>query len=92
MAQNIPDLLTVSLEEESVWMASGIADEHRSVEGCSPAVDHNGFVVSPTLHLVHFLHHSNDGLWTGTLAMRIPVLYLKLCHLMSFARLHVRSK
>ena len=75
-------------------LTSRTAEQHRSgSDGRSPAVDHNRFVVSPTLHLVHLLHNSNDGLWTGTLAMRIPVLYLKLCHLMmSFARLYVRSE
>ena len=73
-------------------MTSKTAEQHRSPDSYSPAVDYDGFVVSPTLHLVH-LHNSNGGLWSGTLAMRIPVLYLKLGHLMmSFAQLHVRSE
>ena len=55
-------------------------------------MDHNWFVVSLTLHLVHLLHHSNDGLWIGTLAIRIPVLYLKLNQLLSLARLYINIK
>ena len=84
MAQNIPDLLTVSLKEE--WLKS-----HTITRACSgywPAVDHNGFVLSPTLHLVHLFHHSNDGLWVGTLATTIPVPYLKLSNPLRLARLY----
>ena len=55
MAQNMPDLLTVSLERDTGSSCVGS-------DGCWPAVDHNGFVVSPTLHLVHLLHYSDDGL------------------------------
>ena len=66
MAQNMPDLLTVSLERDTGSSCVGS-------DGCWPAVDHNGFVVSPTLHLVDLLYHSDDGLWVGTLALGVPV-------------------
>ena len=66
MAQNMPDLLTVSLERDTGSSCVGS-------DGCWPAVDHNGFVVSPTLHLVDLLYHSDDGLWTGALALGVPV-------------------
>ena len=41
MAQNMPDLLTVSLERDTGSSCVGS-------DGCWPAVDHNGFVVSPS--------------------------------------------
>ena len=52
-----------------------------------PAVDHNGFVVSPTLYIEHSLNHSNNGLWVGALPLRVPVKYLKLNHLLWLPRL-----
>ena len=83
MAQNIPDLLTVSLEEECGMNQTADSCPYLCVvDGYLPAVDHNGFVDSPTLYLVHLLHHSNDGLWVGALALRVPVKYLKLNHLL----------
>ena len=47
----------------------------------------NVFVVSPTLHHVHLLHHSDDGLWIRACALRIPVCYVELGHLMAFSML-----
>ena len=52
-------------------------------------MDHNGVVTSPALHLVDLLHHSDDGLWVGALALRVPVLDVELGHLvLNFAGLN----
>ena len=74
MAQNIPDLLTVSLKPQvREWMSSG---EILVI----PAVDHNGVVTSPALHLDDLLYHSNNGLHVSALALWVPVLYVELSH------------
>ena len=50
---------------------------------------HDGSVLSPTLHFVHLLHHSDNGLWSGALTIWAPVLNVELSYLMRLARLHV---
>ena len=54
MAQNMPDLLTVSLERDTGSSCVGS-------DGCWPAVDHNGLNQSYAAPL-HLLHYSDDGL------------------------------
>ena len=57
-----------------------------------PAVDHNGVVTSPTLHLDDLLYHSNNGLDVSALALWVPVLYVQLSHFVYRNLFSVRLK
>ena len=55
-------------------------------------MDHNGFVLSPALHLVDLLHHSDNGVWIGAPYLGAPVLDVELGHLVGLARLREKAK
>ena len=91
MAQNMPDRLTVSLQEHQYIHSSVSTTE---LDGqASPAVDYNRMVPSPPLHLGHLLHCSSHTTEVGTAAVRGTVIYVELLHLLNITRLwRQRSK
>ena len=54
---------------------------------CTPAVDHDGLVAGPPLHLPHLLNHVRHSLEVRTAAIRAPVGDVEQGHLMSLVSL-----
>ena len=78
MAQNIPDLLTVSLIEghiQGMMLAAGIL--YTSIMYI-PAVNHDRLVSGPSLNLVHLFLDSYDTGKTGALSIMAPVSHMQL--------------
>ena len=51
----------------------------------APAMNYNGVVPSPSLHLVHLFNDISDGSKVGTHPIRCPVGDVKLGHLLHFS-------
>ena len=68
MAQNIPDLPTVSLDGEEEASCDLTSSKAQGKE--VPAVYHDGLVPSPSLHLVHLFNDISDGSKVGTHPIR----------------------
>ena len=73
-------------------MNNALLNHHHSIMADIPAVDHNGVVTSPTLHLDDLLYHSNNGLHVSALALWVPVLYVQLSHFVYRNLFSVRLK
>ena len=86
MAQNIPDLLTVSLHTQHTHMHSNTRKRERE-ERDSPAVYQDGMVASPPLYLPNLLNDISHSLDVGTAAIWGPVGDLELTHLVSLVSL-----
>ena len=82
MAQNIPDLLTVSLDTE--WHTNTTS----AIAGGQPAVDSDGVVPSSPLYLGHLLHHTAHAVELPTAAVWGPVGDVELTHLVGLPCLH----
>ena len=86
MAQNIPDLLTVSLHTEG---HTNTTDLQLATNTCGqPAVDSDGVVPSSPLYLGHLLHHSAHTVELPTAAIWGPVGDVELTHLVGLPGLH----
>ena len=82
MAQNIPDLLTVSLHTHTWSVKTTVSN---TIE---PAVNCNGFVASSNLNFDNLINDISHCLDVGAATIRSPVSDVELTHIEGLTRLY----
>ena len=92
MAQNIPDLLTVSLfSHECIKSSQPHGNVYICVAITKPAVDQYRMVASVSLNLAHLSNGISDTAKVGAEAIRFPGGYMYLGHLVACRILHMQT-